>query len=148
MQALFLLLSAYILNRLAFLAHFTLDSIQTGVKMYALPCYNTTHIEEGNILNVPSKCTHKFHRKCLLPWLEQHGACPCCRVVMVSDEELIEKVYRLYLNRDYAVHPPRWQSQSTSAERGAANTISRGQSRHTEGTMEDVELGAQQTQEE
>ncbi|XP_057871512.2 probable E3 ubiquitin-protein ligase RHY1A [Cryptomeria japonica] len=24
-------------------------------------------------------CTHKFHSKCLIPWLNSHCHCPCCR---------------------------------------------------------------------
>lgn len=25
-------------------------------------------------------CDHKFHVKCLIPWLESNSQCPCCRM--------------------------------------------------------------------
>nr|TKR71520.1 zinc finger family protein [Populus alba] len=25
-------------------------------------------------------CAHRYHPKCLVPWLESNGQCPCCRV--------------------------------------------------------------------
>ncbi|WOG96567.1 hypothetical protein DCAR_0415903 [Daucus carota subsp. sativus] len=24
-------------------------------------------------------CAHRFHSKCLLPWLQNNSHCPCCR---------------------------------------------------------------------
>ncbi|KAJ7296641.1 hypothetical protein O6H91_Y109700 [Diphasiastrum complanatum] len=31
-------------------------------------------------------CRHRFHRNCLVPWLEAHTQCPCCRAkVVVAD---------------------------------------------------------------
>lgn len=27
-------------------------------------------------------CSHAFHKQCLLPWLEEKSACPCCRIVL------------------------------------------------------------------
>ena len=80
---------------------------------------------------------------CLLPWLEENDACPCFRVVMVSDEELIEEAHRLHWNCGHAEHPPVWKSQPRSAE--ITNIIFMGNSRHADGTMEDAELGPQQT---
>ena len=26
-----------------------------------------------------TKCGHRFHKECLLPWLEDKGECPVCR---------------------------------------------------------------------
>lgn len=28
-------------------------------------------------------CTHRFHVKCLVPWLETNTHCPCCRMAIV-----------------------------------------------------------------
>ena len=33
---------------------------------------------KGEVVRV-LKCTHVFHDKCLLPWLEKHSQCPNCR---------------------------------------------------------------------
>ncbi|KAI3524361.1 hypothetical protein L1887_03015 [Cichorium endivia] len=29
-------------------------------------------------------CAHRFHSMCLLPWLESHAHCPCCRTSVLS----------------------------------------------------------------
>ncbi|KAK4369876.1 hypothetical protein RND71_009351 [Anisodus tanguticus] len=28
-------------------------------------------------------CAHKFHSKCLVPWLESNAHCPCCRMAII-----------------------------------------------------------------
>ncbi|KAL3362794.1 hypothetical protein AABB24_012218 [Solanum stoloniferum] len=28
-------------------------------------------------------CAHKFHSKCLVPWLESNAHCPCCRMTII-----------------------------------------------------------------
>jgi len=35
-------------------------------------------------------CTHKFHKSCLLSWLDSHNFCPLCRFEMVNESELEE----------------------------------------------------------
>ncbi|WCJ30072.1 RING/U-box superfamily protein [Euphorbia peplus] len=35
--------------------------------------------KEGNTL-VHLPCAHKFHSKCVVPWLENNAQCPCCRM--------------------------------------------------------------------
>jgi len=43
---------------------------------------------EGDVV-IPSKhCSHSFHKSCILSWLEQHQACPLCRVDMITEEEV------------------------------------------------------------
>ncbi|KAI3426551.1 RING-type domain-containing protein, partial [Psidium guajava] len=29
-------------------------------------------------------CAHRFHSRCLVPWLESHSHCPCCRMAVSS----------------------------------------------------------------
>ncbi|KAL8223449.1 hypothetical protein R6Q57_018924 [Mikania cordata] len=29
-------------------------------------------------------CAHRFHSTCLLPWLEGHAHCPCCRMSVLG----------------------------------------------------------------
>ncbi|KAB1996528.1 hypothetical protein ES319_D13G238000v1 [Gossypium barbadense] len=29
-------------------------------------------------------CAHRFHSRCLVPWLENNGHCPCCRLGILS----------------------------------------------------------------
>ncbi|KAI7756545.1 hypothetical protein M8C21_008748 [Ambrosia artemisiifolia] len=29
-------------------------------------------------------CAHRFHSMCLLPWLESHAHCPCCRMSVLG----------------------------------------------------------------
>ncbi|GAB4832743.1 hypothetical protein Ancab_006760 [Ancistrocladus abbreviatus] len=36
-----------------------------------------------NLVNLP--CAHKFHSRCLVPWLEKNAYCPCCRVAIFSE---------------------------------------------------------------
>jgi hypothetical protein len=42
---------------------------------------------DGEQINQTSECPHFFHKDCLLGWLDQHDVCPCCRRVMVTEQE-------------------------------------------------------------
>lgn len=45
--------------------------------------------EEGDIRMFSKRCTHVFHRLCVLEWLvKAHHECPCCRVEMVTKAEI------------------------------------------------------------
>ncbi|KAI4377305.1 hypothetical protein MLD38_014957 [Melastoma candidum] len=35
-----------------------------------------------NLVNL--RCEHKFHTRCLVPWLENNNHCPCCRTDIVE----------------------------------------------------------------
>ncbi|KAI6679209.1 hypothetical protein NL676_033090 [Syzygium grande] len=43
-----------------------LDSFRAGETLIHLPC------------------AHRFHSRCLVPWLESHSQCPCCRMAVSS----------------------------------------------------------------
>jgi len=42
---------------------------------------------EGEAITSQSRCTHVFHKNCLLSWLDQHDVCPCCRQLMIGETE-------------------------------------------------------------
>lgn len=35
-----------------------------------------------NLVNLP--CSHRFHSRCLVPWLHTSAQCPCCRMSILS----------------------------------------------------------------
>ena len=40
-------------------------------------------------------CNHRFHKSCLLEWLDAHSSCPMCRFEMLTEKELAEtKIYQ------------------------------------------------------
>jgi Ring finger domain len=41
----------------------------------------------GELINISKGCQHLFHKECLLGWLDQHDICPCCRSVMVTEND-------------------------------------------------------------
>jgi len=44
--------------------------------------------DEGDFIIESKHCPHKFHKTCILLWLEKNDACPCCRKNMITEEEV------------------------------------------------------------
>ncbi|KAM7472986.1 hypothetical protein LguiA_011169 [Lonicera macranthoides] len=41
------------------------------------------HFKAGQtLMHLP--CAHRFHLRCLAPWLENNAHCPCCRMVVLT----------------------------------------------------------------
>lgn len=60
-----------------------------------------TEYEDSDICFSATTCPHRYHRDCILDWLERcaNTECPCCRVPMVSDDEVWETVQQLRRER-------------------------------------------------
>ncbi|KAK2966907.1 hypothetical protein RJ640_027027 [Escallonia rubra] len=41
--------------------------------------------EGESLVHLP--CAHRFHSKCLVPWLENNSHCPCCRMGILSRKD-------------------------------------------------------------
>jgi len=50
---------------------------------------------------VSKTCAHEFHQDCILDWLQRPGnvECPCCRSLMVSEEDVWKTVHRIRKER-------------------------------------------------
>jgi hypothetical protein len=53
--------------------------------------------DETDVCYQSTTCPHRFHRECILDWLERRNntECPCCRVPMVSDEDVWDTVQKI-----------------------------------------------------
>lgn len=53
--------------------------------------------ESSDPVFCPKTCSHQFHESCILDWLQRqtNTECPCCRVAMVSEDEVWTTVKRL-----------------------------------------------------
>jgi len=54
---------------------------------------------EGDHIVASKHCAHVFHKSCIFSWLEQHQACPCCRVDMITDEEVQSTTLSVVVNQ-------------------------------------------------
>jgi uncharacterized protein (DUF2225 family) len=50
-------------------------------------------MEEDDIVN-ELPCKHKFHKECILPWLQKTCSCPCCRFELPTDDKDFEEMRR------------------------------------------------------
>ena len=41
-------------------------------------------LKEFSNEGVTLPCAHLFHKKCIMPWLQHHNSCPCCRAPVES----------------------------------------------------------------
>jgi len=57
-------------------------------------CSDDLHVNRY-CLTFPCKSRHRFHRRCLRPWLEQHRSCPSCRHTVPMDTPLLPVVDHL-----------------------------------------------------
>jgi len=46
--------------------------------------------DEGDVRIFSKRCPHAFHKECILEWLVKSQQCPCCRIDMVTKEEMYE----------------------------------------------------------
>jgi hypothetical protein len=55
---------------------------------------------DATVLHSPA-CSHDCHKDCIMDWLQRHGTreCPCCRVAMITEDEVWEAVKRLRKER-------------------------------------------------
>jgi hypothetical protein len=67
-------------------------SFEGPVCSICLGCYE----DNDNVL-LSKTCPHKFHKECILDWLQRHAnaECPCCRVAMTSEAEVWKTVQSL-----------------------------------------------------
>eukprot|EP00957_Ditylum_brightwellii_P184160 14027138-Ditylum_brightwellii.AAC.1 len=40
------------------------------------------------MINASNRCSHVFHKECIMSWLEQHIQCPCCWTELFNKDEL------------------------------------------------------------
>mmetsp|Transcript_5404 Transcript_5404/g.11356 ORF Transcript_5404/g.11356 Transcript_5404/m.11356 type:complete len:293 (-) Transcript_5404:137-1015(-) len=86
----------------------TYGSVSTGSlttllaeEEYPFPCAICLDDCRGTQLVVSTdRCPHIFHRDCILEWLEKHETCPCCRVPMVTKEEIVRVVQEKKVRRE------------------------------------------------
>jgi hypothetical protein len=63
-------------------------------------------IEKDSTVLHSRTCSHLYHKDCIMDWLQRHGTrkCPCCRVSMITEDEVWETVQRLRKEKRKQVH--------------------------------------------
>lgn len=47
-------------------------------------------IQEGQPDTILNACNHRFHQKCIDPWMASHSTCPNCRGEIRSEQEVLD----------------------------------------------------------
>lgn len=55
--------------------------------------------EDGDHIFYSQYCSHYFHKECIEEWLEKNFECPCCRIQMISNDEIGQAISKL-MNKD------------------------------------------------
>ncbi|KAL8480881.1 hypothetical protein ACS0TY_027417 [Phlomoides rotata] len=64
-----------------------LPTVKTEEKLQCSVCLDDCEVGD-EVKEMP--CKHKFHSRCILPWLELHSSCPICRYQLPFDESKVE----------------------------------------------------------
>mmetsp|Transcript_21746 Transcript_21746/g.38327 ORF Transcript_21746/g.38327 Transcript_21746/m.38327 type:complete len:1039 (-) Transcript_21746:340-3456(-) len=72
-------------------SYFSYDDISIASEESEMCAICLCPYEEGDIRIFSKRCTHAFHKECILEWLvKSHNECPCCRIDMVTKLEIKE----------------------------------------------------------
>lgn len=55
--------------------------------------------EDGDHIFYSQYCSHYFHKECIEEWLEKNFECPCCRIQMITTDEVGQAISKL-MNKD------------------------------------------------
>lgn len=79
-------------------------------------CICLGEYENGEVVLKSPACSHQYHFDCVLDWLQRHSnsECPCCRVAMVSEDDVWKSVKRFRRDKRRQVKRERRKRRSTT----------------------------------
>lgn len=88
-------------------------------------------------------CSHKYHKACILDWLQRHATteCPCCRTPMVSEEDVWRVVGRLREEKRQELRRERgwfWSRRRQAKERADQASPAEGETERSESADDDL----------